>query len=85
MGTGGDYAAIQVIEHPSYKQVAEWRHNTTAPGQIRVLKDICDYIEKQSGPPNRHILECGKQCNRRGSTSLLLEILVKKIYWHVCK
>ena len=50
MGTGGDYAAIQVIELPSYKQVAEWRHNTTPiPGQIRVLKDICDYIEKQSG------------------------------------
>ena len=34
----------------SYKQVAEWRHNTTPiPGQIRVLKDICDYIEKESG------------------------------------
>ena len=50
MGTGGDYAAIQVIELPSYKQVAEWRHNTTPiPGQIRVLKDICDYIEKESG------------------------------------
>lgn len=45
MGTGGDYAAIQIIELPTYKQVGEWRHNTTAiPGQIRVLKDICDYI-----------------------------------------
>ena len=38
MGTGGDYAAIQVFELPSYEQVAEWQHNTTAiPGQIRVL------------------------------------------------
>jgi hypothetical protein len=45
MGTGGDYAAIQIIEVPSYRQVGEWRHNTTAiPGQIRVLKDICEYI-----------------------------------------
>ena len=48
MGTGGDFAAIQVFEVPSYKQIAEWRHNETAiPGQIRVLKDICDYIKEQ--------------------------------------
>ena len=41
MGTGGDYAAIQVFELPSYKQIAEWRHNTTPiPSQIRILKDI---------------------------------------------
>ena len=45
MGTGGDYAAIQVIEVPTWKQVAEWRHNTTAiPGQIRLLKDLCTHI-----------------------------------------
>ncbi len=48
IGTGGDYAAIQVIELPTYNQVAEWQHNTTPiPGQIRVLKDICTYIEKE--------------------------------------
>jgi len=52
MGTGGDYAAIQVFEIPSYEQVAEWRHNTTAiPGQIRVLKDVCDYIVQETGNP----------------------------------
>ena len=52
MGTGGDYAAIQVFEIPSYDQVAEWRHNTTAiPGQIRVLKDICDYIAQETQNP----------------------------------
>jgi len=45
MGTGGDYAAIQVIELPTYKQIAEWRHNTTPiPTQIRILKDICDHL-----------------------------------------
>lgn len=45
MGTGGDYSAIQVIELPTYNQVAEWRHNTTAiPGQIKVLRDICNFI-----------------------------------------
>jgi len=47
MGTGGDYAAIQVFELPSYQQVAEWRHNITPiPGQIRVLQDICNYISQ---------------------------------------
>ena len=46
MGTGGDYAAIQVFELPSYKQVAEWRHNETPiPAQIRILTDICTYIK----------------------------------------
>ena len=52
MGTGGDYAAIQVFELPSYTQVAEWRHNTTAiTGQIRVLKDILDHIESETENP----------------------------------
>jgi len=45
MGTGGDNAAIQVLELPSYEQVAEWKHNLTAiPGQVRVMRDICKYI-----------------------------------------
>ena len=49
MGTGGDNAAIQVFELPSYKQVAEWQHNTTAiPGQIRILADMCKYIETET-------------------------------------
>ena len=53
MGTGGDYAAIQVVELPTYKQVAEWQHNITAiPGQIRVLKDICNHIADQRGSDN---------------------------------
>ena len=53
MGTGGDNAAIQVFELPSYEQVAEWQHNTTAiPGQIRVLSDICSYITKETGNEN---------------------------------
>ena len=48
MGTGGDYAAIQVYEVPSYKQVAEWRHNETPiPAQIRILKDICDHLKSE--------------------------------------
>ena len=46
MGTGGDYAAIQVYELPSYKQIAEWRHNETPiPAQIRILRDVCTHIQ----------------------------------------
>lgn len=53
MGTGGNYAAIQVIELPTYKQVAEWQHNNTAiPGQIRILADICKYIADETKNPN---------------------------------
>ena len=53
MGTGGDYAAIQIIELPTYRQIGEWRHNTTAiPGQVRVLKDICDYIASKTATEN---------------------------------
>ena len=53
MGTGGDYAAIQVFEIPTYKQVAEWRHNETPiPAQIRILKDICTHIKDKTGNAN---------------------------------
>jgi hypothetical protein len=53
LGTGGNYAAIQVLELPSMTQVAEWQHNTTAvEGQIRILRDI-----------NRYIAECCPKMN----------------------
>ena len=53
MGTGGDNAAIQVFELPSYEQVAEWQHNTTPiPGQIRVLSDICKYLQQETENTN---------------------------------
>lgn len=45
LGTGGDNAAIQVVELPSMVQIAEWQHNTTPiDGQIKMLKDICRYL-----------------------------------------
>jgi hypothetical protein len=48
LGTGGDYAAIQVFEMPSMEQVAEWRHNLTpVQAQIKYLRDICRYIQDQ--------------------------------------
>lgn len=49
MGTGGDFSAIQVLEMPTMKQVAEWRHNKTRiEEQIKILRDILITIEKKS-------------------------------------
>ena len=51
MGTGGDNAAIQVIELPSLVQVAEWSSNK-APieEQVRTLKKISEEIYQQGRP-----------------------------------
>ena len=73
MGTGGDYAAIQVFELPSYKQVAEWRHNTTPiPGQIRVLKDIADYINGECKSPGANNIYWSIENNTIGEAALLV-------------
>jgi hypothetical protein len=46
LGTGGDNAAIQVIELPSMIQVAEWQHNKTdMRGQLKVVQGILGYID----------------------------------------
>lgn len=48
LGTGGDFAAIEVFELPSFKQVAEWHHNTTPiEGQIKILRDILKHLQEQ--------------------------------------
>jgi hypothetical protein len=45
LGTGGDPAAIQILELPTFNQVGEWQHNLTPiQGQVRILRDICKYI-----------------------------------------
>jgi hypothetical protein len=45
LGTGGDNAAIQILELPSFIQVGEWQHNRTPiHGQIRLIKAITDYL-----------------------------------------
>ncbi len=47
LGTGRDYAAIQVFELPDMIQVAEWQHNNTAPrGQVSQLMKILLFIEQ---------------------------------------
>ena len=45
LGTGGDFAALQVLELPHMKQVAEWQHNKTPiQQQIKILSEITKYI-----------------------------------------
>lgn len=45
LGTGGDYAAIQVFEVPSMIQVAEWQHNLTdIKGQVVQMLRILSFI-----------------------------------------
>ena len=46
-GTGGDPAAIQVVELPTLKQVAEWQHNKTPiEGQIKNVMNILQYLQE---------------------------------------
>jgi hypothetical protein len=48
LGTGGDPAAIQIIEVPSFEQVGEWSHNLTpVQQQVRIMRDICKFIDSE--------------------------------------
>jgi hypothetical protein len=72
MGTGGNNAAIQIIELPTYEQVGEWQHNTTAiPGQIRVLRDICQYISETTNSGGSNIY-WSVENNSIGESALLV-------------
>ena len=47
LGTGGDPAAIQVLEVPSMIQVAEWQHNKTPiPQQIKIMREILTFLSE---------------------------------------
>jgi hypothetical protein len=72
MGTGGDNAAIEVFELPSYEQVAEWKHNTTAiPQQVRILRDICNYIKEETKSTGSNIY-WSVENNTIGESALLV-------------
>jgi len=48
LGTGGDPAAIEIVELPTLIQVGEWHHNLTPiQAQVRILRDICRYIDNE--------------------------------------
>lgn len=53
LGTGGDYAAIEVFEADTGLQIAEWQHNRTViPDQIRLLAEINKQILERTGQAN---------------------------------
>jgi hypothetical protein len=53
LGTGGDPSAIQVIELPTMKQVAEWQHNKTpVTQQVKLLSEIVKVLADATGNPN---------------------------------
>lgn len=50
LGTGGDPAAIQILELPSMKQVGEWQHNKTpVQQQVKILAEIVKGISEAIG------------------------------------
>jgi len=53
LGTGGDFAAIQIFEANTTTQIGEWKHNRTdIPGQIKLLTQINAYIVECTNEPN---------------------------------
>lgn len=53
LGTGGDPAAIQVFELPSFTQVGEWQHNRTPiQQQIGILSEITKYLAETVSATN---------------------------------
>lgn len=53
LGTGGDYAGIQIYSAKNSQQVGEWKHNLTPiQDQIKLLAQICKYIADETGEPN---------------------------------
>jgi hypothetical protein len=53
LGTGGDFAALQIIEMPGLKQIGEWHHNKTPiQRQVVIMKEVCHYLAESSGSMN---------------------------------
>lgn len=54
IGTGSDYAAIQVLKGPDLEQIAEWAHNKAPPAQqIAILRKILEKIKNNISDENR--------------------------------
>ena len=73
LGTGGDYAGIQVFELPSFTQVAEWQHNLTqVQGQIKIFRDVLKYIQDEIGMDYNNSIYWSVENNTVGERALVV-------------
>jgi hypothetical protein len=73
LGTGGDFAGIQVFELPSMTQVAEWQHNITpVQGQVKIFRDVLRYIQETIGPENTNSIYYSVENNTVGEAALVV-------------
>jgi hypothetical protein len=73
LGTGGDYAAIEVFEMPSMTQCAEWQHNITkVQEQVRLLREVLVYIQDEIGIDNRSNIYWSVENNTIGEAALVV-------------
>jgi hypothetical protein len=72
LGTGGNYSAIEVIELPSFEQVAEWHHNLTPiQGQIKIMREILEWIQDHIGQENANSIYWSIENNNIGEAGLV--------------
>ena len=73
LGTGGDFAGIQVFELPSFDQVAEWQHNITPiQGQIKLLRDVLRHIQDEIGTDSASNIYWSIENNTVGEAGLVV-------------
>ena len=73
LGTGGDYAGIQVFELPSFTQVAEWQHNLTqVQGQVKIFRDVIRYISDEIGSEYNNSIYWSVENNTIGEAALVV-------------
>jgi hypothetical protein len=73
LGTGGDYAGIQVFELPSFTQIAEWQHNTTpVQQQVKIFRDILKFIQDEVGIDYNNNIYWSVENNTVGEAALVV-------------
>ena len=73
LGTGGDYAGIQVFELPSMAQCAEWQHNLTiVQDQVKIFRDVVKYIQDEIGQDFSNSIYWSVENNTIGEAALVV-------------
>jgi hypothetical protein len=73
LGTGGDFAGIQVFELPAFKQIAEWQHNITPiQGQIKIFRDIIKHVQDEIGLEYNNSIYWSVENNTVGESALVV-------------